>query len=364
MTQLKQTGLYKAHIEAGGKMVPFAGFELPIQYDSIKSEHIAVRTAAGMFDVSHMGEIFLSGPDAIANVQKLVTQNMDKIKPNRAVYSGMLYENGTFVDDILVYRMAENEFMLVVNAANLNKDYEWIKKNLFGNCKCENRSDQITQIAVQGPESKQIVQKLTSLNLDDLKYYRFRNDHIANIEAIISRTGYTGELGYELYFDKTHSMAMWNALMETGRDCGLKPAGLGCRDTLRLEAGMPLYGNDIDDQHTPLEAGLAWTVKFKKSDFNGKQALVAQQEKGLERHLIGFELLTKGMPRPGYEILDGDTKIGVLTSGTISISVGKPIGMAYVKSGYETEGTEFDVVIRDRRLRAKVVSMPFYKKPE
>jgi aminomethyltransferase len=362
MTELKKTGLHQAHIEAGGRMTAFAGFELPIQYDSIKSEHLAVRTAAGMFDVSHMGEIFLSGPDAIANVQKLVTQNIEKIKPNRAVYSGMLYENGTFVDDILVYRMSEDECMLVVNAANLEKDYAWILKNQFGNCVCENRSDRITQIAIQGPESKTILQTLTTLNLDELKYYRFRNDRILEYETIISRTGYTGELGFELYFDKKHSLTVWNALMESGRGSGLKPAGLGCRDTLRLEAGMPLYGNDIDDQHTPLEAGLDWTVKFKKSDFNGRQALVNQKDKGVEKHLVGFELLTKGMPRPGYLIFDGDRQIGILTSGTISISVGKPIGMAYVKSGYETENTEFDVVIRDKRIRAKVVSMPFYKK--
>ncbi len=323
-------------------------------------EHDAVRTTAGMFDVSHMGEIYFSGPDAIANVQKLVTQNIDLIKPNRAVYSGMLYPNGTFVDDVLVYRIAENECMLVVNAANLEKDYAWMKENLFGNCKCENRSDSITQIAVQGPESQGIVQKLTDLNLDDLKYYRFRQDKILGIDAIVSRTGYTGELGYELYFSRNHSMKVWNALLEAGKSSGLKPAGLGCRDTLRLEAGMPLYGNDIDDQHTPLEAGLAWTVKLEKEDFNGKKALLLQSEKSLDRHLVGFELIDKGVPRHGYAVFSGEGKIGIVTSGTMSITLQKPIGMAYVDHGFESIGTEFEVEIRNRRYKAKVVPMPFY----
>ena len=360
MENLKHTGLYEAHVKAGGKIVPFAGYELPVQYESIKAEHDAVRTKAGMFDVSHMGEIYFSGPDAIANVQKLVTQNIDKIKPNRAVYSGMLYPNGTFVDDVLVYRMDEDVCLLVVNAANLAKDYAWMKENLFGNCRCENRSESITQIAVQGPESMKIVQRLTDLNLEDIKYYRFRQDRILGIDAIISRTGYTGELGFELYFDRKHSLKVWDALLEAGKPVGLKPAGLGCRDTLRLEAGMPLYGNDIDDQHTPLEAGLDWIVKMEKDDFNGKQALLQQEQRGLERHLVGFELIDKGVPRHGYQVFADNREIGIVTSGTMSITLSKPIGMAYVKDGFEAVGTEFEVDIRNRRLKAKVIPMPFY----
>ncbi|MBN1878507.1 glycine cleavage system aminomethyltransferase GcvT [bacterium] len=360
MSNLKHTGLYEAHIRAGGKIVPFAGYELPVQYESIKVEHEAVRTTAGMFDVSHMGEIYFSGPDALENVQKLVTQNIEKIKPNRAVYSGMLYTNGTFVDDVLVYRISEDEFMLVVNAANLAKDYAWMKENLFGDCKCENRSDAITQIAIQGPKSKNIVQQLTNLNLDDLKYYRFRQHQIIGIDAIVSRTGYTGEHGYELYFNRTSSIKVWDALLEAGQSFGLKPAGLGCRDTLRLEAGMPLYGNDIDDQHTPLEAGLDWTVKMEKEDFNGKNALLQQQQKGLGRHLVGFELIDKGVPRHGYPIFSGSKNIGIVTSGTMSITLGKPIGMAYIRHGFEQLGTEFDVEIRNKHFRAKVIPMPFY----
>lgn len=360
MTELKRTGLFEAHVAAGGKLVPFAGFELPVQYESIKAEHEAVRTAAGMFDVSHMGEIFLQGPDALANVQKLVTQNLEKIKPKRAVYSGLLYTNGTFVDDVLVYRMSEDEFMLVVNAANLDKDYQWIKNNVFGDCRCENRSDDITQIAVQGPASRDIVQKLTELDLTRLRYYRFRQNQVLGIDAIISRTGYTGELGFELYFDKKHSLTIWNALMEAGREYGLKPAGLGCRDTLRLEAGMALYGNDIDDAHTPLEAGLAWIVKMEKDDFNGKSVLQKQLDEGLTRHLVGFELEQKGVPRHGYKVFSGDREIGVVTSGTLSITLKKPIGMAYVDHGFETPDSAFEIEIRNRRIKAKVVPLPFY----
>jgi len=360
MSDLKRTGLYDAHVAAGGKMVPFAGFELPVQYESIKSEHQAVRTTAGIFDVSHMGEIFLHGPDALANVQKLVTQNLAKIKPRRAVYSGLLYENGTFVDDVLVYRMAEDRFMLVVNAANLEKDYDWIKGNVFGDCNCENRSDSITQIAVQGPASRDIVQKLTELDMNKLRYYRFRENRVIGIDAIISRTGYTGELGFELYFDRSHSMKVWNAVMEAGREYGVKPAGLGCRDTLRLEAGMALYGNDIDDAHTPLEAGLSWMVKMDKDDFNGKDALLKQLENGLTRHLVGFELLEKGVPRHGYKVFSGNSEIGEVTSGTMSITLKKPIGMAYVADGYESPDTEIDIQIRNRMMTARIVPLPFY----
>ncbi|MCD4654965.1 glycine cleavage system aminomethyltransferase GcvT [bacterium] len=359
MIELKHTGLFDAHVKAGGKMVPFAGFELPIQYKSIKSEHLAVRDTAGIFDVSHMGEVFLKGPDALANVQKLVTQDLSKIKPNRAIYAGMLYPNGTFVDDVLVYRMAEDEFMLVVNAANLDKDYKWIKDNVFGDCSCENQSEEFTQIAVQGPNSRDIVQKLTELDLSKLRYYRFRQNKILDVDAIISRTGYTGELGFELYFAREHSMKIWDALMEVGNEFGLKPAGLGCRDTLRLEAGMALYGNDIDDEHTPLEAGLSWIVKMKKDDFNGKDVLLKQLEEGLDKHLVGFELIGKGIARHGFKIFSDETEIGVVTSGTMSISLKKPIGLAYVNTGFETSDMEFDIEIRNKKIRAKVVPIPF-----
>ncbi|MBN1296189.1 glycine cleavage system aminomethyltransferase GcvT [bacterium] len=360
MNELKRTGFYEAHVAAGGKIVPFAGFELPVQYSSIVAEHTAVRTTAGIFDVSHMGEIFLQGPDALANVQRLVTQDLTKVKPNRAVYAGMLYADGSFVDDVLVYCLAEDAFLLVVNAANLAKDHKWIEGNVFGDCVCENRSDSISQLAIQGPASRDIVQKVTDVDLTDMKYYRFRQGNVLGIDAIVSRTGYTGELGFELYFDRSHSMTVWNALMKAGQPLGLQPAGLGCRDTLRLEAGMALYGNDIDDEHTPLEAGLAWIVKMDKGDFNGRSILEKQLTDGLTRHLVGFELVDKGIPRHGYLVYAGDHEIGVVTSGTMSITLKKPIGLAYVQHGFEAVGTEIDVEIRNRRMKATVVSLPFY----
>ncbi len=362
MTDLMHTGLYNAHIRAGGKMVPFVGWELPIQYSSIKEEHDAVRTTAGIFDVSHMGEIFFSGTDALVNVQHLVSNDVGKIKPNRAVYSGLLYPEGTFVDDVLVYRMEENKFMLVVNAANLVKDYAWMKDNLSGDVTCENRSEELTQIAVQGPHSRAIIQKLTETNLEKIRYYRFRQGNVAGVDAIISRTGYTGEMGFELYFDIAHSDTVWDALLEAGTPLGLKPAGLGCRDTLRLEAGMALYGNDIDDSHTALEAGLGWVIKFDKEEFIGKSVLETQKENGLTRSLVGFEITDRGIARQGYPIYSGDRQIGVVTSGTMSITLGKAIGMGYVETGFEKLDTPLEIEVRNKRITGKVVALPFYSR--
>jgi glycine cleavage system T protein (aminomethyltransferase) len=362
MTQLKQTGLYNAHLRSGGKIVPFAGWEMPVQYSSITDEHHAVRNSAGIFDVSHMGEIIFSGPDALANIQMLVSNEIGKIKPNRAIYSGLLYPEGTFVDDLLVYRISGDEFLCVVNAANTDKDFQWMKENVKGNLRCENVSDLYSQIAVQGPNSTDILQPLTGIDLSKIRYYRFRKGLFTGVEVILSRTGYTGELGYELYFMKEDSDKIWDALLDSGRAFDLKPAGLGCRDTLRLEAGMALYGNDIDDSHTALEAGLDWTVKFEKEDFIGKAALENQKQDGVTRRLVGFELLERGIPRKGYEIYSGETKIGVVTSGTMSITLGKPIGMGYVKSGCEEPGTSIAVSIRGKKIPGKVVTMPFYSR--
>ncbi len=360
MSELKRTGLYDAHVKAGGKIVPFAGWELPVQYSSIKEEHEAVRNTAGMFDVSHMGEIFFSGPDALANVQHLVSNDAEKMKINRAVYSGLLYPNGTFVDDVLVYKLAEDHFLMVVNAANLEKDYQWMKQNLFGNVCCENASDRYTQIALQGPKSREILQNLVDIDLSRMKYYGFSHGNIAGTECIISRTGYTGEIGFELYFDRVHSIKIWDALMETGKPSGIQPAGLGCRDTLRLEAGMALYGNDIDDAHTPLEAGLEWIVKFDKDDFIGKTALLQQKEQGLKRHLVGIELTDRGIPRHGYKILSDGREVGEVTSGTLSISLQKPIGMGYIEHGLEKPGTMLHVEIRKNAVPGVIVTLPFY----
>ncbi len=362
MVQLKRTGLYEAHKKAGGKLVPFAGWELPIQYTSIRDEHNAVRNAAGIFDVSHMGEIIFSGPDAEKNVQNLVTNEVSKMKINRVVYSGLLYPEGTFVDDLLVYRLAEDKFLLCVNAANLDKDYQWCLDNIHGDLECVNASDQYTQIAIQGPKSMEILQPLTETTLGKIRYYRFRMGEVGGVPAIISRTGYTGELGFELYFDPSESIKIWDMLMEQGEKYGLKPAGLGCRDTLRLEAGMALYGNDIDNEHTPLEAGLDWTVKMDKPDFIGKIALEEQLRKGLTRHLVGIELIDRGIARHGYEIFANENPIGVVTSGTQSITLNKAIAMGYVATGFEKPGTEIQVKIRNKLVRGKIVPMPFYSR--
>ncbi|MBN1356096.1 glycine cleavage system aminomethyltransferase GcvT [bacterium] len=362
MTSLKRTGLYDAHLRSGGKIVAFAGWKMPVQYSSIIDEHQTVRTAAGMFDVSHMGEVLFSGPDALANIQMLVSNDISKLKPNRAVYTGMLYPGGTFVDDLLVYRLSEDTFLLVINAANTLKDYEWMRDNIRGNLVCENVTDQYTQIAVQGPNSIEILKKLTPVDLASIRYYRFERDSVAGVDSIISRTGYTGEPGFELYFDATFSDKVWDAVLETGNNFGLKPAGLGCRDTLRLEAGMALYGNDIDDQHTPLEAGLDWIVKLSKDDFIGKSALVEQLQKGLTRHLIGFELTERAIPRKGYEIFSGNEPIGEVTSGTLSITLGKPVGMGYVRHGFESLGTNIEIMVRGKKFPGRVVALPFYSR--
>lgn len=362
MPEIQRTGLYNAHLRSNAKIISFAGWEMPIQYTSVRSEHNAVRNDVGIFDVSHMGEILISGPDALPNIQQLVSNNVAKIKPNRAIYTGLLYPEGTFVDDLLVYRLSEDTFLLVVNAANTKKDFDWINDHLTGNVTCENVSDQYSQIAVQGPQSLLVMQSLTKTDLSKIRYYRFRQAPIAGANGIISRTGYTGEFGFEFYFDVSKSDVVWDAVLEAGQDYNLKPVGLASRDTLRLEAGMALYGNDIDDKHTALEAGLDWTVKFTKGDFIGKSALQKQRETGLNRHLIGFELLERGIPRKGYKITANDTQIGEVTSGTMSITLNKPIGMGYVKSGFEEIGSKISVIIRGKHIKAKVVPMPFYSR--
>jgi aminomethyltransferase len=362
MAQLKRTGLFNIHVQSGGKIVEFAGFEMPLQFSSIKDEHDVVRNSAGLFDVSHMGEILISGPDALKNVQNLISNDAARIPIGRVVYSGLLYPEATFVDDLLVYKIKEDKYLLCVNASNADKDFRWITSNLEGDLKCENVSDCYTQIALQGPKSLQILQPLTETNLGEMKYYRFEIGKAAGVDAIISRTGYTGELGFELYFDPAASEDVWKAIMKIGKPLGLKPTGLGCRDTLRLEAGMALYGNDIDDKHTPFEAALEWTVKMPKDRFIGKQALENQNKSGLSRRLVGFELLERAVPRHGYEIYSQNRKIGEVTSGTLSFTLNKPIGLGYVATGFESLGTEISVKIRDKMIKGKVVSYPFYSR--
>lgn len=364
---LQKTSLYDEHVAAGGRMVPFAGYSLPVQYTSLAEEHTAVRTAAGLFDVSHMGEVFITGPKAFDFVQNVSCNDHSKLAVGRAQYTGLMYPEGTFVDDMLVHRMDENEFLLVVNAANRHKDVAYLQDLAEGTegVVVEDRSDQWAQVAVQGPLATEIVQALTSTDLSTIRYYRFVWGEVADRRALIARTGYTGEDGFELYTAPEDAPVVWRALLEEGGPKGLIPAGLGARDTLRFEAGMCLYGQEIDAETTPLEAGLGWIVKPAKGDFIGRDVLQAQAEDGTERRLVGFEMLDRGIARHDHEVFLGETDenpAGTVTSGTQSPTFGKALGMAYLPADHTDVGSEFFVQIRTRRLRARVIEMPFYSR--
>lgn len=362
---LKRTAFYDIHKALGAKIVEFAGFEMPVHYPTgIVEEHKRVRTSVGVFDVSHMGEVEVIGPDALAFVQKVTVNDASKLTPGRVQYSAMCYENGGIVDDLLVYCLGNDRYMLVINAANIDKDVAWLKQNLTGNVRLENRSDQVSLLAVQGPNSRAALQKLTSVNLASIEYYHFVEGSLAGVEMIISRTGYTGELGFELYFPSNAETGkrVWNAIMEAGKEFNITPVGLGARDTLRLEMGFCLYGNDIDQTTHTLEAGLAWITKFDKGDFNGKPALLKAKTEGLKRKLVGFTLSEKAFPRHGYAIHANGTKVGDVTSGTFSPILDKGIGMGYVSVEYAKPGTEVAVLIRGREVAATVATLPFIRK--
>jgi aminomethyltransferase len=366
---LARTPLYEEHLAAGGKMVPFAGYELPVQYSSLTEEHLAVRSAAGLFDVSHMGEVFVTGSGAFDFVQRISCNDHSKLVVGRAQYTGLMYPQGTFVDDMLVHRMAEEEFLLVVNAANRVKDVAYLQGLAaeFEDVTVEDRSDEWAQMAIQGPAALGILQPLTETDLEAIRYYRFTWGEVAGKRALIARTGYTGEDGFEVYTANDDAAPVWRALLAEGSPKGLVPAGLGCRDTLRFEAGMCLYGNDIDETTTPLEAGLGWIVKLGKGDFIGRDVLEAQAEDGVERTLVGFEVTDRGIARHGYEVFaeaEGGERIGHVTSGTQSPTFGKALGMAYVPPSHAAVGSEIFVQIRARRVRAVVVAQPFYKRPK
>jgi glycine cleavage system T protein (aminomethyltransferase) len=363
----KRTALYDEHVKAGGRMVPFAGFVMPVQYSSLTEEHLAVRSRAGIFDVSHMGEIFVRGSRALDFIQLISCNDHGKLAIGRAQYTGLMYPQGTFVDDLLVHRLADDEYLLVVNAANTDKDFAYLSELADGEPGVEisNQSDRWAQIAVQGPLAQEILQPLTAVDLAGIKYYRFAWGEVVGHRALVARTGYTGEDGFEVYLGPGAAPELWRALLAEGGPKGLLPAGLGARDTLRLEAGMPLYGNDIDDTTTPLEAGLGWIVKLDKGDFIGRDVLERQQEAGVERRLIGFELLSPGIARHGHPVLLGEDDgepVGQITSGTRLPSLGKSMGMAYLPAGAAQVGREFFVDIRDRRARARVVELPFYSR--
>jgi glycine cleavage system T protein (aminomethyltransferase) len=362
---VKQTAFYNIHKKLNAKIVEFAGFEMPVQYSGITDEHMTVRTTVGMFDVSHMGEFEIRGSDALALVQKVTTNDASKLFPGKVQYSAMCYPDGGIVDDLLVYRF-EDHLMTVVNAANLRKDFDWMTSQKQSmRVDVIDKSDDISLLAIQGPDSGRTLQKLTKADLGKMEYYTFIHGKIAGVDAMISRTGYTGELGFEVYFKSSRSLAdtVWNAIMDAGKEYSIKPIGLGARDTLRLESGFCLYGNDIDKTTNPLEAGLGWITKLEKGDFISHDVLVKVKQEGLKRKLVGFTIdEAKAFPRHGYEIKADGKKIGVVTSGTVSPVLHKGIGMGYVTLPYSQPGSTIYIVIRDKEIKAQVTKIPFIKK--
>lgn len=362
---MKNTTLTQVHIDLGAKMVPFAGYNMPVQYEGVIAEHLTVRNGVGVFDVSHMGEFLVEGPNALQLIQKVTSNDAAALAIGRAQYSCLPNETGGIVDDLIVYRVKEETYLLVVNASNIEKDWDWISKyNKEIEAVMRNLSDDYSLLAIQGPKAVEAMQTLTPVDLSTIKYYHFEVGGFAGIEyVIISATGYTGSGGFEIYCKNSEVKQVWDRVFEAGKPYGIKPIGLGARDTLRLEMGFCLYGNDIDDTTSPLEAGLGWITKFSK-DFVNSDKLKAEKAAGPKRKLVGFELLGKGIPRHGYDIVDADGKvIGTVTSGTQSPNLNKGIGLGYVPSEFATEGTEIYIQIRKNALPARVVKLPFYKKP-
>ena len=359
----RRTPLYEAHVQAGAKLVDFAGWEMPVQYKGLIDEHRAVRTSAGLFDCSHMGEFSISGPGALAFVQSFTPNDVAKLAHGRIHYSALLTAEGTFIDDLLVYRMGDEDFWLVVNASNIESDFAWIASlPRPETVTLRNLSDDYALLALQGPRSVEILQPLTATPLAPIKYYGFAHGEVAGLKALISRTGYTGEDGFELFVAPQDAMALWGALFAAGEAAGLVPAGLGARDTLRLEAGMALYGHEIDRATTPWDARLDWTVKLEKGDFMGRAALVAARARGESRHLVGFEVESRGIARQGCAIMQAGQQIGVVTSGTWSPTFEKALGMAYVPVGMAAVGTPIEIDVRGKLLSARVTALPFYKR--
>ena len=362
--ELRKTPLNARHRASNARMVPFAGWDMPVEYSGIAAEHAAVRTRAGVFDVSHMGEIEIAGKDALAAVQYVSSNDASRLQVGQAHYAALLTPEGTFVDDMLVYRMANSHFMLVVNASNTAKDYAWIAQQVkaVGEAAVVDSSSRYALVSIQGPASREVLQPLTGIDLSDLRYYWFAHGEVASARVTVSRTGYTGEDGYEIFVPPAMADRVWQALLESGRSADVVPVGLGARDTLRLEAGMRLYGNDIDESTTVLEADLGWVIGWDKRDFIGRERLVAQKEKGISRKLIGFEMIEPGIARHGYFVSAGGTRVGVVTSGTQTPYLKKAIGMAYVPVEMASPGTEIEIDIRGRAARARVVPMPFYRR--
>lgn len=362
---LKKTPLNDLHRELGAKMVDFGGWDMPVQYSGILAEHEAVRERAGLFDVSHMGEVTVTGPDALSYLQRITPNDVSKLSDGRCQYNALLYPTGGFVDDILIYRNVEDDYLVVVNASNSDKDYEWMREQIGdSDVRVENVSDQWAQIAIQGPRAEAVLSRLTDIDLGSMKYYRFGRGKVDGVDAIVSRTGYTGEDGFEVYVESGEGARIFRKLLEEGRDEGVLPAGLGARDTLRLEAKMALYGNDIDHTTTPYEADLGWIVRLDKGDFFGRDILEREGAEGPRRKLVGFEMVDRGIARHGYPVVDAGEEVGVVTSGTHSPTLGRAIGLAYVPPEKSAPGSELTVLIRGKETRARVVPTPFYKRPK
>ncbi len=355
---IKKTALYDIHVGLGAKMVEFAGYMMPIQYSGIRGEHRRVRETVGVFDVSHMGEIEISGEKALQMVQKVTINDASALEIGQAQYSAMCYENGGMVDDILVYRFAD-KYLLVVNAANKDKDMQWITDHKIEGCEIEDVSENITQLAVQGKKAEETLQKLTGVDLSAVKFYWFTEGELAGAPMIISRTGYTGEPGFELYFNNQYAVEVWNKVFEAGKEFDIEPIGLGARDSLRLEKKMCLYGNDIDETTNPLEAGLGWITKLDGDDFIGKEALLKAKAEGLKRRLAAFTLQESGFPRHGYKIYKNDQEVGVVTSGTVSPILEKGIGLGYVAKEFAKIGTEISIEVRKKKVSAVIIKPPF-----
>ena len=358
---IKKTAFFDIHQKLGAKMVEFAGYYMPVQYAGIISEHKRIRSTVGIFDVSHMGEFFVQGEKALDFLQNLTINDVSKLEVNQAQYSAMCYENGGIVDDVLVYRLAD-KFMMVVNASNMEKDFIWAQQHLLPGIELVNKSDELSLLALQGPNADDTLKKITDIDLSAIPYYWLVEDKAAGVEMKISRTGYTGEPGFELCFPNEFAEQVWKTLMEAGKEFDIGPVGLGARDTLRLEMKYCLYGNDIDQTTNPIEAGLGWITKVDKGDFIGRDAIVAAKEQGVSRRLVGFEVEGKAFPRHGYKIYSQDKEIGHVTSGTFSPMLEKGIGMGYVAKDYSKIDTEIEIAIRNQKVSAKIVKPPFYKK--
>ena len=360
-TNLKATPLLDLHKELGAKLAPFAGWTMPIQFAGVLNEHTCVRERVGLFDVSHMGEIEIEGKEAKEFLQFLLTNNVERMFDGSIIYSLMCYETGGVVDDLLVYRFSENHYFLCVNASNSDKDYDWIEEHSSSfNVNVKNTSRKTSQLALQGPDAKNVLQSLCDISLNDLSYYNFKKGIVDDVESIVSRTGYTGEDGFELYLPPEKVSGVFRSLIEQGRQYGIQPIGLGARDTLRIEMGYPLYGNEIDKNPTPLDAGLGWVIKFDKGEFLGRGALLKQKEEGSPRRkLVGLKLITRGVPRSHYQVIKNDKFVGEVSSGTFSPTLNTGIGLCYVSKEYSDAGNNLDVKIRDQLAAAEVIKLPF-----